>query len=145
MEVKGQPFEVGTRYINLSYIGEGAYGVVCSALDQVKGENHLSFISLFCSSSSVVITAAGLQMNTVDRWRFIAIFIAFAVEMEEKERREEIKLSLSPSQTLSSSPSLSFALTPCLHRVCPCRSTRRRWWRLRRSARLIIRPTASAR
>jgi len=36
MEIKGQPFEVGARYTNLSYIGEGAYGVVCSALDQVR-------------------------------------------------------------------------------------------------------------
>lgn len=27
-EVHGQMFEVGPRYINLSYIGEGAYGMV---------------------------------------------------------------------------------------------------------------------
>uniref|UniRef100_A0A1I7X4J1 Protein kinase domain-containing protein n=1 Tax=Heterorhabditis bacteriophora TaxID=37862 RepID=A0A1I7X4J1_HETBA len=27
-EVHGQLFEVGPRYINLSYIGEGAYGMV---------------------------------------------------------------------------------------------------------------------
>lgn len=27
-EVHGQPFEVGPRYENLSYIGEGAYGMV---------------------------------------------------------------------------------------------------------------------
>lgn len=26
--VNGQPFEVGPRYINLAYIGEGAYGMV---------------------------------------------------------------------------------------------------------------------
>jgi len=26
--VKGQPFDVGPRYVNLSYIGEGAYGMV---------------------------------------------------------------------------------------------------------------------
>ncbi|XP_045473180.1 mitogen-activated protein kinase 1 [Harmonia axyridis] len=33
--VKGQIFEVGPRYTNLSYIGEGAYGMVVSAFDQV--------------------------------------------------------------------------------------------------------------
>lgn len=27
-EVRKQAFEVGPRYINLSYIGEGAYGMV---------------------------------------------------------------------------------------------------------------------
>ena len=26
--VKGQAFDVGPRYVNLSYIGEGAYGMV---------------------------------------------------------------------------------------------------------------------
>uniref|UniRef100_A0A8C7IPU5 Mitogen-activated protein kinase n=1 Tax=Oncorhynchus kisutch TaxID=8019 RepID=A0A8C7IPU5_ONCKI len=31
--VKGQNFDVGPRYVNLSYIGEGAYGMVCSAHD----------------------------------------------------------------------------------------------------------------
>ncbi|XP_058508669.1 mitogen-activated protein kinase 3 [Solea solea] len=33
--VKGQIFDVGPRYTNLSYIGEGAYGMVCSAMDNV--------------------------------------------------------------------------------------------------------------
>uniref|UniRef100_A0A672GK18 Mitogen-activated protein kinase n=1 Tax=Salarias fasciatus TaxID=181472 RepID=A0A672GK18_SALFA len=33
--VKGQVFDVGPRYTDLSYIGEGAYGMVCSALDNV--------------------------------------------------------------------------------------------------------------
>ncbi|KJH46471.1 kinase domain protein [Dictyocaulus viviparus] len=37
-EVHGQLFEVGPRYINLSYIGEGAYGMVASALDTVTHE-----------------------------------------------------------------------------------------------------------
>uniref|UniRef100_A0A9J2PPM4 Mitogen-activated protein kinase n=1 Tax=Ascaris lumbricoides TaxID=6252 RepID=A0A9J2PPM4_ASCLU len=32
-EVHGQVFEVGPRYVSLSYIGEGAYGMVVSALD----------------------------------------------------------------------------------------------------------------
>ncbi|MGH0179870.1 UNVERIFIED_CONTAM: hypothetical protein FKN15_013985 [Acipenser sinensis] len=32
--VRGQPFDVGPRYSNLSYIGEGAYGMVCSAYDR---------------------------------------------------------------------------------------------------------------
>uniref|UniRef100_A0A1I7ZVQ4 mitogen-activated protein kinase n=1 Tax=Steinernema glaseri TaxID=37863 RepID=A0A1I7ZVQ4_9BILA len=32
-EVHGSIFEVGPRYVNLSYIGEGAYGMVASALD----------------------------------------------------------------------------------------------------------------
>ncbi|KAI4898021.1 hypothetical protein NFI96_014149 [Prochilodus magdalenae] len=27
--VRGQAFDVGPRYTNLSYIGEGAYGMVC--------------------------------------------------------------------------------------------------------------------
>ncbi|GLD54412.1 mitogen-activated protein kinase 1 [Lates japonicus] len=31
--VRGQAFDVGPRYSNLSYIGEGAYGMVCSAYD----------------------------------------------------------------------------------------------------------------
>ncbi|VDK50635.1 unnamed protein product [Cylicostephanus goldi] len=37
-EVHGQLFEVGPRYVNLSYIGEGAYGMVASALDTVTRE-----------------------------------------------------------------------------------------------------------
>ena len=31
--VRGQGFDVGPRYSNLAYIGEGAYGMVCSATD----------------------------------------------------------------------------------------------------------------
>ncbi|PAV65767.1 hypothetical protein WR25_19715 [Diploscapter pachys] len=37
-EVHGQLFEVGPRYVNLSYIGEGAYGMVASALDTLTRE-----------------------------------------------------------------------------------------------------------
>uniref|UniRef100_A0A3B3DC76 Mitogen-activated protein kinase n=1 Tax=Oryzias melastigma TaxID=30732 RepID=A0A3B3DC76_ORYME len=32
--VRGQAFDVGPRYSSLSYIGEGAYGMVCSAYDR---------------------------------------------------------------------------------------------------------------
>ncbi|PIO68815.1 hypothetical protein TELCIR_09385 [Teladorsagia circumcincta] len=39
VEVHGQLFEVGPRYINLAFIGEGAYGVVVSALDTITGEH----------------------------------------------------------------------------------------------------------
>uniref|UniRef100_A0A8C5VSY2 Mitogen-activated protein kinase n=1 Tax=Microcebus murinus TaxID=30608 RepID=A0A8C5VSY2_MICMU len=34
--VKGQPFDVGPRYTELQYIGEGAYGMVSSAYDHVR-------------------------------------------------------------------------------------------------------------
>jgi len=37
-EVRGQLFAVGPRYVNLSYIGEGAYGMVASALDTITRE-----------------------------------------------------------------------------------------------------------
>jgi mitogen-activated protein kinase 1/3 len=37
-EVHGQMFEVAPRYTNLSYIGEGAYGMVVSALDTMTKE-----------------------------------------------------------------------------------------------------------
>ncbi|KAK6057302.1 kinase domain protein [Cooperia oncophora] len=37
-EVHGQLFEVGPRYVNLSYIGEGAYGMVASALGHSNTE-----------------------------------------------------------------------------------------------------------
>uniref|UniRef100_A0A7N5ZVU6 Mitogen-activated protein kinase n=1 Tax=Anabas testudineus TaxID=64144 RepID=A0A7N5ZVU6_ANATE len=36
--VKGQIFDVGPRYTNLSYIGEGAYGMVCSASDNLTSQ-----------------------------------------------------------------------------------------------------------
>ncbi|KAF3700406.1 Mitogen-activated protein kinase 3 [Channa argus] len=36
--VKGQLFDVGPRYTNLTYIGEGAYGMVCSALDNMTSQ-----------------------------------------------------------------------------------------------------------
>ncbi|RVE69321.1 hypothetical protein OJAV_G00076780 [Oryzias javanicus] len=36
--VRGQIFDVGPRYTNLSYIGEGAYGMVCSALDNLTNQ-----------------------------------------------------------------------------------------------------------
>ncbi|XP_072164078.1 mitogen-activated protein kinase 1-like isoform X1 [Diadema setosum] len=35
--VRGQVFDVAPRYTGLSYIGEGAYGMVCSALDNATG------------------------------------------------------------------------------------------------------------
>eukprot|EP00111_Clytia_hemisphaerica_P011565 TCONS_00034000-protein len=31
--IRGQAFDVAPRYTDLSYIGEGAYGMVCSAMD----------------------------------------------------------------------------------------------------------------
>lgn len=37
-EVHGQAFEVAPRYINLTYIGEGAYGMVVSAQDTLTRE-----------------------------------------------------------------------------------------------------------
>uniref|UniRef100_A0A0K0F5T3 Mitogen-activated protein kinase n=1 Tax=Strongyloides venezuelensis TaxID=75913 RepID=A0A0K0F5T3_STRVS len=37
-EIHGQIFAVAPRYINLSYIGEGAYGMVASALDTITKE-----------------------------------------------------------------------------------------------------------
>jgi len=36
--VRGQMFDVAPRYTNLHYIGEGAYGMVVSAIDNVKQE-----------------------------------------------------------------------------------------------------------
>jgi len=36
--VRGTSFDVGPRYTELNYIGEGAYGMVCSALDTKTGE-----------------------------------------------------------------------------------------------------------
>uniref|UniRef100_A0A8C1RM78 Mitogen-activated protein kinase n=1 Tax=Cyprinus carpio TaxID=7962 RepID=A0A8C1RM78_CYPCA len=36
LSVKGQNFDVGPRYTDLQYIGEGAYGMVCSAFDNVN-------------------------------------------------------------------------------------------------------------
>ncbi|CAB4022591.1 Mitogen-activated kinase 1, partial [Paramuricea clavata] len=35
--VRGQVFDVAPRYTNLNYIGEGAYGMVCSAMDNRLG------------------------------------------------------------------------------------------------------------
>lgn len=35
-EVKGQPFDVGTRYIQLQYIGKGAYGMVSPVYDHMR-------------------------------------------------------------------------------------------------------------
>jgi mitogen-activated protein kinase 1/3 len=35
VQVKGQFFSVGPRYVNLHFIGEGAYGMVVSALDTI--------------------------------------------------------------------------------------------------------------
>lgn len=36
--VRSQVFDVGPRYYGLSYIGEGAYGMVCSATDSHSGQ-----------------------------------------------------------------------------------------------------------
>ncbi|KAG8175870.1 hypothetical protein JTE90_026995 [Oedothorax gibbosus] len=36
--VRGQVFEVGPRYASLTYIGEGAYGMVVSAIDSITKE-----------------------------------------------------------------------------------------------------------
>lgn len=32
-------FEIGTRYTNMKYIGEGSYGIVVSAFDNIKKIN----------------------------------------------------------------------------------------------------------
>jgi len=46
--VRGQPFDVGPRYTNLSYIGEGAYGMVVTAYDnQTKTKVAIKKISPF--------------------------------------------------------------------------------------------------
>jgi mitogen-activated protein kinase 1/3 len=36
--VRGQIFDVGPRYTSLSYIGEGAYGMVCMAMDSKSNQ-----------------------------------------------------------------------------------------------------------
>uniref|UniRef100_H2ZA09 Mitogen-activated protein kinase n=1 Tax=Ciona savignyi TaxID=51511 RepID=H2ZA09_CIOSA len=36
--IRGQVFDVAPRYVNLSYIGEGAYGMVVSATDHKSGQ-----------------------------------------------------------------------------------------------------------
>ncbi|KAM4531926.1 mitogen-activated protein kinase 3 [Odontesthes bonariensis] len=36
--VRGQIFDVAPRYTNLAYIGEGAYGMVCSAMDNYTSQ-----------------------------------------------------------------------------------------------------------
>ncbi|EGD77091.1 MAP kinase [Salpingoeca rosetta] len=36
--IKGEPFRAGPRYANIRFIGEGAYGVVCSAVDLATQE-----------------------------------------------------------------------------------------------------------
>ena len=46
-EVRGKPFHVGDRYTDLQYIGEGAYGMVVSALDTVRICVH-GFWHWFC-------------------------------------------------------------------------------------------------
>lgn len=38
-DIRGHIFEVGPRYTNLNYIGEGAYGLVVSAYDSVTQTN----------------------------------------------------------------------------------------------------------
>ncbi|CAH1986517.1 unnamed protein product [Acanthoscelides obtectus] len=41
--VRGQVFEVGPRYTNLAYIGEGAYGMVVSAYDTRLSNDHICY------------------------------------------------------------------------------------------------------
>ncbi|VDO65975.1 unnamed protein product [Heligmosomoides polygyrus] len=36
-EIHGQLFEVGPRYVDLAFVGEGAYGMVASAMDTITG------------------------------------------------------------------------------------------------------------
>lgn len=38
-KVKGQYFNVGPRYVNCKYVGEGAYGMVASARDSLTGKS----------------------------------------------------------------------------------------------------------
>jgi mitogen-activated protein kinase 1/3 len=40
--VRGQAFEVGPRYTNLNYIGEGAYGMVVSAVDNASNKQKVA-------------------------------------------------------------------------------------------------------
>jgi len=40
--IRGQHFDVGPRYVDLNYIGEGAYGMVCSAKDTTNGNAQVA-------------------------------------------------------------------------------------------------------
>jgi mitogen-activated protein kinase 1/3 len=54
-EVHGQPFEVGPRYENLSYIGEGAYGmVVCVSPIQMSSYGQAQRLLTFSSALDTI-------------------------------------------------------------------------------------------
>ena len=41
-KVRGNAFKVGPRYHSLEFLGEGAYGVVASAMDSVNGDQRVA-------------------------------------------------------------------------------------------------------
>ncbi|XP_055354621.1 mitogen-activated protein kinase 1-like [Paramacrobiotus metropolitanus] len=46
VQVKGQIFNVGPRYTNLRYIGEGAYGMVVSAVDSLSRDRDKAKVAI---------------------------------------------------------------------------------------------------
>ena len=62
-EVRGQLFNVGPRYVSLSYIGEGAYGmVVCVFFILISYFYHLA---PFCSSALDTVTRERVAIKKI--------------------------------------------------------------------------------
>lgn len=75
-EVHGQLFDVAPRYVNLTYIGEGAYGMVVSAYDNVKRERvAIKKISPFEHQTFCQRTLREIKILTRFKHENVSIFI----------------------------------------------------------------------
>ncbi|MBN3311646.1 MK01 kinase, partial [Atractosteus spatula] len=88
--VRGQAFDVGPRYSNLSYIGEGAYGMVWVLLKSPEGESVTSGI-MGSSSRAGVSPLAGAQQGSAVRVVTLQFRNSFSAYDKENKVRVAIK------------------------------------------------------
>ncbi|KAH7714151.1 extracellular MAP kinase-like protein [Aphelenchoides avenae] len=67
-EVRGQIFEVAPRYVDLSYIGEGAYGMVVSARDTHTDE-HVAIKKIALIENQVLYKRTLREIRILTRLR----------------------------------------------------------------------------
>lgn len=80
--IRGQVFDVRPRYTNLAYIGEGAYGMVVSAVDEVtRTQVAIKKISPFEHQTYCQRTLREIKILTRFQHENVSEMVIFTMEM----------------------------------------------------------------
>ena len=69
LSIFGTVFEVTTRYVDLQPVGMGAFGLVCSAKDEVSSSPRLAPIPSFPTRQLVPPTFTGVHLRPTSDYR----------------------------------------------------------------------------